>query len=174
MVTWRRFVLRRMRSRDYDESEEVRSEKARMWMAIIALIVFFVSVYWSFIEVQYLIRAESVPGTVTRVNPDTASLRRRSERVRHVEFVYTDLTGNERQGVQRLIETAPYHDGQAITVQYIPNGRSSLPSRIKGEGNLWAIWVTLGAIVMSVIAIVRIAHEANQPFGQPRASRRRR
>jgi len=141
-------------------------ELAQFKRIIMAIIVFLMTMYFSYQEMKYVIWSTTAEATVTRTFETAESAGRfRRRELLAIEYTFTDEDGqshNEREDIP-LDHPAP---GERITVEYIPGVEDS--SRIEGYSSLIPIWIFLGCCAWLGYEFFKLYREANEPVSRHR------
>ena len=131
-----------------DTEEEV----GRLKWLLIGGLVFLVSGCFSVGEMKYKMGAKEADAKV--VSTQEVQERGRRGRVRNkleVEYVFKDEKGSAYKGKQRVDDDSPIREGQTIRIEYLAD-----KSRIKGEDNMFWVYVFLASVAFVVFKIVMI------------------
>ena len=123
-------------------SVDVEQETKNFKFALIAVLVFAISAFYSCEEVKYSTGGKLADGTVDNVSE---SIGRRGRPVRQVHYHYRDEEGDLRKAVTPVArDWQPPADGK-VAVQYLEDS-----SRLVGQRNM-------GALVMFFASLVALA-----------------
>lgn len=140
--------------------------------AIVVVVLFLISGWYSFQELRYAVWGRTVPATVTNVEhrQERVYRRRYGSRTREVTDITVQFAGADNtpqigeiteSGVSRV------HPQQQLSIQYIPSKTDMI--RLGNQQNWIALIFFFGGTVAMVGTLVWVGMEANRPFGEGRS-----
>lgn len=146
-------------------------EGFQLRLAMLAVVVFLISGWYSFQEMRYAVWGRTVEGTVTQVEhrQERVYRRRWGSRTRHFTAVTVQFLG-----VDNTVQSGEFRESgahairpqQQLKVQYIPGDYHMV--RLSGEQNWFAIIFFFGGLIAMVGTIVWVGMEANRPYASSR------
>lgn len=125
------------------------SDTLKVLLALAALILLCVSVIFSFVEIQYMLRGQTVAAMKARLTVHESSPRGRLFTAYFVEYSFADPTFNTKRIEREEVSNAFILPG-TLLINFVP-GKLGL-SRLAGTSYWWAL-VMLGTSVMFVVAM---------------------
>ena len=141
-----------------DQEQELRKFKWLMGGAV----VFFISAFYAYGELKYLVLGKTAEARVTRtLKFKDARLKGPGVEMLAVEYQFVEASGTPRGERDNVALDWPIPENGVISVQYLTGVANS--SRLVGNRNLFSVFVfiaALGGVIFFVVKLWRDASEA--------------
>ncbi|MBX3438532.1 MAG: hypothetical protein KF861_13655 [Planctomycetaceae bacterium] len=146
------------------------AERAKAGMLLAAIVAFIISGWYSFRELNYLLRGRSVEAEVTRMYEYTVPTRHGPSKPRlGIEYRFTDADGQSREDKDWVPVSRGLHGRATVEVQYLPGPEGD--SRLAANRSILGPAVFLACLAFVVLGLMRLIREANAPIPRRRSQR---
>lgn len=132
----------------------------KLWL--VGAIVGLLSLYWSWTEINYLLRGSTAAIVVDDVDEvlEWRGRRGREVRSRRVTYTLPDPVTGRREEWFNASQDSPIAKGTPLTIEYIPGSPGW--ARLDGTGRTWPLFVTAGGAVALGAWLFMLSREVNQ------------
>ncbi len=146
-------------------------EGFKLRLAILAVVVFVISGWFTYQEFRYALWGRTAEATVTHVEhrQERVYRRRRTPSTRNVTLIALQFPGPDNASHQAELTqsgTLSVQPQQKLSVQYLPGDADMV--RLSGQQNWFAVVFFIGGLFAVIGTLTWVGMEANRPFASAR------